>query len=170
MNTQVATAQEFVIARTLHASRDLVWNVWTDVEHLQHWFGPTGVTIGNGKLDFRVGGTYHYSMQTPGASLMWGRMVFEEITPKERIVWINSFSDPNGGLTRPPFDGAWPAEILTTATFEEHDGQTTVIIRWEPLNASVEEVLFFNEVIAGMNEGWSGTFERLEAYLHEVRA
>ena len=51
---------------------------------------------------------------------MWGRFVFREIVAPERIVFINSFSDENAGLTRAPFfDGKWPLEMLTVFSFEE---------------------------------------------------
>ena len=56
-------------------------------------------------MDLRPGGTYHYGMQTPDGSVMWGKMVYREIVPPEKLVFINSFSDEKGGLT-PPSDGA----------------------------------------------------------------
>jgi hypothetical protein len=33
---------------------------------------------------------------------MWGKFVFREITPPERMVFIDSFSDEAGGITRHP--------------------------------------------------------------------
>ena len=58
-------AGEFVISRVLDAPRDLVWKCFTDPGHMQQWWGPKGVKILSSKLDLRVGGTYHYGMQTP---------------------------------------------------------------------------------------------------------
>jgi uncharacterized protein YndB with AHSA1/START domain len=51
---------DFVITRQLKAPRQLVWDVYTQAEHLLHWFGPKGVTMSHCAMDFRVGGKFHY--------------------------------------------------------------------------------------------------------------
>ena len=61
------------------------------------------------KMDLRPGGTYHYGMRTPDGKEMWGRFVYREIIPPERIVFVNSFSDPEGGITRHPMAPTWPS-------------------------------------------------------------
>ena len=104
----VAPGREFVISRVLDAPRDLVWKCFTDPEHMKQWWGPKGVKIVKSEMDLRLGGTYHYGMQTPDGSVMWGKQVYREITPKDRLVFINSFSDENGGLTRHPMAPTWP--------------------------------------------------------------
>ena len=75
MNTTqtVAPGREFVISRVLDAPRDLVWKCFTDPEHMKQWWGPKGVKIVKSEMDLRVGGTYHYGMQTPDGSVMWGK-------------------------------------------------------------------------------------------------
>jgi uncharacterized protein YndB with AHSA1/START domain len=156
---------DFIISRTFDAPRDLVWRAWTEEAHLKNWFGPKGVTIPVCKLDFRAGGLFHYCMKTPDGHEMWGRWLFREITAPERIVWINSFSDANAGLTRPPFSETWPSEMLSTTTFSEHEGKTTINLRWAAYNATEEERHTFNTSHDSMQQGWTGTFEQLEAYL-----
>ena len=42
---------------------------------------------------------------------MWGRMMYREIVPPEKIVFINSFSDEQGGLARHPMAADWPIEM-----------------------------------------------------------
>lgn len=37
--------REVVFRRLLDAPRELVWKVWSDPEHLHHWFGPAGFTL-----------------------------------------------------------------------------------------------------------------------------
>ena len=107
----VAPGREFVISRVLDAPRDLVWKCFTDPEHMKQWWGPKGVKIVKSEMDLRVGGTYHYGMQTPDGSVMWGKQVYREIVPTDRLVFINSFSDENGGLTRHPMAPTWPIEM-----------------------------------------------------------
>ncbi len=71
---------------------------------------------------------------------MWAKFVYREIAAPERLVWVHSFSDEAGGLTRHPMSPTWPLEMLTTVTFEEAGpGKTKVTLRWSPLNATAEE-------------------------------
>ena len=98
-----AAAPEFVITRTFDAPRELVWKSWTEAERLAQWWGPKGCTIRVVKLEMRPGGIFHYAMQFKPGHDTWGRFVFREIAAPERLVFVNSFSDANGGVTRAPF-------------------------------------------------------------------
>ena len=160
-----AAEREFVISRTFEAPRDRVWQAWTERERLMQWFGPKGFTMSTAKLDFRPGGELHYCLRSPDGKEMWGKFVYREIVPPERIVWVNSFSDEKGNLTRHPFSSSWPLEMLTTTTFSEEKGKTTVTVRWIPLNPTRQEQKTFDEAQDGMRQGWTGTFDQLAAYL-----
>jgi uncharacterized protein YndB with AHSA1/START domain len=59
----------------------------------------------------------------------------------------------------------WPLEMLSTMTLTKENGRSTVTIEWTPLNATDEEIATFNAAHDGMKQGWTGTFEQLEAYL-----
>jgi uncharacterized protein YndB with AHSA1/START domain len=54
---------EFTIRRILDAPRELVWEAWTDPEHLSRWWGPRGLStpMSTIELDLRPGGTTHYA-------------------------------------------------------------------------------------------------------------
>jgi uncharacterized protein YndB with AHSA1/START domain len=158
----------FVISRVLKAPRDLVWKAWTERDRLMQWFGPKGFTMRVATLDLRPGGMFHYCLVTPDGKDMWGKFVYREITPQDRIVMVNSFSDEKGGLTRHPISPSWPREMLSTTTFAPHaglGGGTVVTVSWEPINATEEEMRTFETNRQGMNQGWTGTFEQLEDYL-----
>jgi uncharacterized protein YndB with AHSA1/START domain len=136
---------------------------------MKQWWGPKGVKILKSQMDLRVGGTYHYGMQTPDGTVMWGRMVYRAITPPERLEFINSFSDETGGLTRHPLAPTWPLEMLSVFTFEEQPGgKTKFTVTWRPYNATAEEQGTFDAGHASMTGGWSGTMENLENYLKGV--
>lgn len=107
---------EFVISRVFDVPRELVWQAHNELDRLKHWWGPKGFTWLTGTLDFRPGGMFHYGMRSPKGEEMWGRFVYREIVKPERIVFINSFSDAKGGLTRAPFAGNWPLEVLNNLT------------------------------------------------------
>jgi uncharacterized protein YndB with AHSA1/START domain len=157
--------REFVISRTFDAPRDVMWKAWTESEQLAKWFGPKGVTIVSAKNDLRLGGVFHYGMRTPDGTVMWGKWIYREIVPPERLVFIVSFSDEKGGLTRHPFSESWPMEMLSTVTFAERQGKTEVTVRWTPHNATESERKTFDEGHEGMKQGWSGTFDQLADYL-----
>jgi uncharacterized protein YndB with AHSA1/START domain len=161
--------QDFVISRTFNAPRDLVFKVWSDPTHTQHWFGPRGFTTPVCRQDLRPGGTLHYCMRSAEGHEMWGKFVYREVNPPERLVYVNSFSNAEGGLTRHPMSPTWPLEMLSTITFDEEGGQTKVAVRWSVLpSATPEECKTFNEGLGGMQHGWSGTFDQLDAYLAEL--
>ena len=164
--TAAQDIKPFVISRTLNAPRKLVWQAFTEAERLKKWFGPKGFTPDVSKMDLRPGGTYHYRLKGPDGSTMWGKWVFREIVPQQRLVMISSFSDENAGVTRHPMAPTWPREMLSTFTFEDAgDGKTKITINWAPHDAGDEEITTFEAGRPSMTQGWSGTFEQLEAYL-----
>ena len=158
----------FVVSRTFDASRERVWQAWTEVERLKQWFSPKGFTVIAAKMDLRPGGTYHYGMRTPQGQEMWGLWTFREIKAPERLVLVNSFSDAVGGITRHPMAPTWPREMLSTSSFTEKDGKTTLTLESLPLNATPEEIATFEAGRPGMTQGWSGTWEQLTDYLRKA--
>jgi uncharacterized protein YndB with AHSA1/START domain len=165
----VANADAFVISRTFDAPRELMWKSWTDSDRMAGWFGPKGVTNIHSKNDLRPGGVYHYGMRTADGKDMWGKWVYREIVEPRKLVFVTSFSDPKCGITRHPMAPDWPRELLSTITFDEKDGKTTVTVMWAPINATAVERKTFNSSHASMQGGWSGTFDVLESYLAEVQ-
>ncbi|MES2584848.1 MAG: SRPBCC domain-containing protein [Pseudomonadota bacterium] len=155
----------FTITRFLKAPRQLVWDVYSQPEHLSHWLGPKGSTVTHSQMDFRAGGTYHYAMRVEGGMELWGKWLLREITPPERLVLIQCFSDPQGGVTRNPWDANWPEQTLSTTTFTEQDGGTLLSLVWEPYQATDAESALFFAGHASMNQGWSGNLDVLEDYL-----
>ena len=160
--------EPFVISRVFDAPRERVWQAWTEVEPLKQWWGPKGFTVTHCKLDLRPGGTMHYCLSVPGGGEMWGKFVYREIVKPERLVWVNSFSDKDGGTTVHPMSPTWPREMLSTATFEAQGGTTKVTIQWVPLDTSTDlERATFEAGRASMMMGWTGTMEQLTSYLEK---
>lgn len=163
-------SKPFVISRTFDAPRELVWQAWTDVESLKQWMTPKGFSVSACKLDLRPGGFLHYGMSSPEGHEMWGMSVYREIIPEEKLVYINSFSDKEAGLTRHPLSATWPLEMHTTVTFEEHAGKTVLTIQWLPVAPTDEERLTFDSAHDGMRQGWKGSLDGLEDYLVTAQA
>jgi uncharacterized protein YndB with AHSA1/START domain len=162
-------ASPFVITRTFDAPRELVWKAWTEADRLKQWFGPKGFTMPTCNMDFRPGGTFFYSLRSPDGTEMWGKWIFREIVKPEKIVLVQHFSDQSGGITRHPFAPDWPRQTLSTTTLTEAGGRTTLKIDWSAYQATETEQKIFDSSHDGMNQGWSGTFEQLSAYLAQVQ-
>ena len=161
--------EPFVISRVLDAPRERVWQSWTVAERLKHWWGPKGFKVTHCKVDLRPGGLMHYCLRMPDGRDMWGRFVYREIVKPERLVWVNSFSDKDGGITVHPMSPTWPREMLSSASFEAQGSKTKLTIQWAPLDGSTElECKTFEEGRDSMKMGWSGTFEQFADYLNSV--
>ncbi len=169
-NANLSENQEFVITRDFDAPRERVWRAWTEREKLMQWFGPTGFTMQHAKLDLRPGGIFHYRLRSPHGQKIWGKWTFREIVAPERLVVVTSFSDAQGGITRHPMEPNWPLETISTTTFEEHDGKTSITIRWAPFDATELEMKAFAKAHSGMQQGWGGTFAQLAEYLAKTKS
>jgi uncharacterized protein YndB with AHSA1/START domain len=162
----VAAADEtFVLTRVFDAPRDLVFKAWTEAERLAQWWGTKGCDWVSGKMDLRPGGIFHYCMRWPNGHEMWGKFIYREVVPPERLVFVVSFSDAQGGTTRHPMSPSWPLEVLNTMTLTEDAGKTTMKLLGVPVNATAEERKTFKDGHKGMEHGFRSTLERLVEYL-----
>ncbi|RNI28982.1 SRPBCC family protein [Rufibacter latericius] len=159
-----------VITHKIAASRELVWQAWTQEEHLLHWWGPKGFTLGVKQFELKPGGTFHYSMQVGEKPKMWGKFVYQEIQAPERLVFLNSFADEEGSILRAPFSSTWPLEMLNVLTLTEANGITTLTLKGTPYNASEEENATYIAGIESMQQGFKGTFENLISYLNQINS
>jgi uncharacterized protein YndB with AHSA1/START domain len=155
----------FVITRVFSAPCQLVWAAWSEAEQMQKWWGPTGCSIKIANFEFRPGGFFHYAMQYSNGPGMWGRFLYRDIAAPDRIVWLNSFSNPGCGITRAPFNQSFPLEMLNDVAFTEKAGKTTVTLHARPHGAEASEIEVFVGMFASLNQGFGGTFDRLAALL-----
>jgi len=171
MDSNTAQAGAFTISRTFDAPRQLVWDAWTQEEHLLKWFGPKDMPLTHAKNDLRPGGTMHYAMRMPDGSDGWGMWNYRDVRPPEYLEVIAHFSDAEGNVTRNPWKADWPLRTLSRTNLTEENGKTTVTLEWVPFEATPEEEAAFNDPQArgGMQAGWTGTMDQLEAYLAEIQ-
>jgi uncharacterized protein YndB with AHSA1/START domain len=159
-------SEDFLIARVFDAPRERLWEVLTTAEHLKEWWSPTGFTMIAANIDLRPGGVFHCGLKAVDGYKMWGKFVYREIVPPERLVFVNSFSNAAGGVTRHPIVPTWPMETLITVTFdEEPGGKSKLSVRWAAHNANEVEQKTFDASHVGMKATWNGTLDRLGAYL-----
>jgi uncharacterized protein YndB with AHSA1/START domain len=90
---------KLTLERTLDASIDEVWELWTTREGIQLWWGPEGFSVVVKTLDLRPGGELAYSMSAVRAEeieymLQAGmpittqhRLTFIEVDPPRRLAY-----------------------------------------------------------------------------------
>ena len=161
----------FIITRTLDAPRDLVFRAWTEPQHLANWWGPAGMELRVVNFELKPGGIFHYAMVAQNGAEMFGRMAYREITPPERLVWVNSFADAEGNVAQSAYfpNNEFPLEILNELTLTEEGGKTALHLRGTPINASESQVEFYRSMFPSMEKGFGGTFEQLEEYLESIK-
>jgi uncharacterized protein YndB with AHSA1/START domain len=158
----------FVITRVFDAPRGRVWKAWTDAAELKKWWGPQGFKVHTCKVDLRPGGIFLYGMTAPDGIDMWGRFVYREIVAPSKLVFVVSFSDPHGGVTRHPWSAHWPLHVMSMVEFEEDSPRRTrVTVTWLPHEAADVERRTFDEGRDSMKQGWGGTLDKLADYLRK---
>ena len=92
------------IERTLQASVQTVWSMWTDPERFKQWYGPNGMTIPTAEMDVSVGGKRKICMHMsrPDRDMtMWFVGEYIEVTEPTRLVYTESMADAQGNLISP---------------------------------------------------------------------
>ena len=147
-----------VIERSFDAPVDLVWQMWTDPEHLAAWYGPAGATIPVARMDVRVGGTrlVCMEMQTPdGPMRMWFTGEYLEVVENERLVYTESMSDEHGNVSP------------SSATDLGHPMTTEVRVRLEYVDGRTKMVMTHIGVPDDSPgaAGWAMAFDKLAAHV-----
>ena len=150
----------FIIAHTFLAPPALVYAVHTQPDHLAEWLSPEGFQSIHAAMDLRVGGTYHYGLEGPAGMQMWGLQTFREIVPGEKLVYLQSFSDKDGGLTRHPMAPTWPLKMLATTTFEDagpgKTKYTARVVHWTREDCEAHDKM-------GFHQGWGIATDQMTA-------
>jgi uncharacterized protein YndB with AHSA1/START domain len=167
LEKETADKDVFVINRSFAAPIETMFDMWTNPEHLMAWLPPTGTTGKFIRADIRSGGSTVFKMSDGKSLTMYGRAQYLEIRRPDRIVYTQQFVDEHENISRHPFAPLWPETMLTTVTLtEEGSEQTRVTVRWEAFGKyTSEELAVFLDARSGMTQGWTGSFDKLEALL-----
>lgn len=170
LEKQASGKERFVIARTFDAPLETMFEMWTDPKHFAQWLAPTGCEMEFIRADIRTGGSNFYCISAPGMK-MYARAEYLKIEKPGTIVYTQQFCDEHEKLTRHPKSPTWPATMLTTVQLTpEGPDQTRVTVTWEPYGATTpEELATFIQARGGMTMGWTGSFDKLDTYLEQVR-
>ncbi len=108
-----APERELRSERLFAAPRELVWRMWTEPEHIVHWWGPNGFSLTIARMEVRPGGVWEFVMHGPDGTDYKNRNVYLEITKPVRLMFLHE----TGPVHR------------MTATFSDEGGKTRVRVR-----------------------------------------
>ncbi len=145
--------REIVVSRVLEAPRELVWEAWTNPEHVAQWWGPKGFSTTIEVMDVRPGGVWKQIMHGPDGTDYPNESVFIEVVKPERIVF--SHSGGRKGAPGAHFEMAW--------TFEALNRHQTRLTMRSVFQTAAERDIVVKEY--GAVEGATQTFERLAEHL-----
>lgn len=141
------------IKKSFDAPIELVWEAWTQPEHLSHWWGPKNMPIKIVEHNFKVGGKWKYVMPMPNGSEFISEGQYSEIIVFKKIVTSANF--------RPMTEG-----VEIRALFEKDGDKTnfvfSVIHPTEEYKVQQENMGFYN--------GWGSTLTRFEAQLVSLKS
>jgi uncharacterized protein YndB with AHSA1/START domain len=150
-----------VIERTFNAPVDFIWQMWTQPEHFQKWYGPQGFTVPVAEIDVRVGGKRLICMASPDGSMkMWTTGEYLEIVPNERLVYTESPADENGNVVSPSAMGmpeGYPTTTEVTVLLQDLGGRTKMVMTHAGVPAG-----------SGANGGWNQAFDKLADHIEVV--
>lgn len=158
---------EYVLERTFDAPREMVWHAWTDPELLSRWYGPGIETIIH-DFDLQPGGAWLNEMRW-GENADFSKMVFQEVTQPEKLVWHHSSTDADWNIISSPMMADWPRVLLTTVTFEDLGDKTNVRLSQIPMDATDAEIACFAAMMDGMSKGWGGGYKIIDEILKELQ-
>ncbi len=160
MSDETATQDAVVVERTFEAPIELVWQMWTQPEHFQQWYGPDGFRVPTAEMDVRVGGKLLICMASPDGSMsMWSTGEYVDVSPFTRLVYTEAMADAQGNkLTAMP-DGSAPVDTTVTVVLEAVDGGTKMTMTHAGVSAE-----------SGAAGGWSQAFGKMATYLETLSA
>lgn len=140
--------RDVTLSRLIEAPRELVWSAWTEPAHMAKWWGPRHFTNPVCELDVRPGGKMLIHMRAPDGTVYPMSGTFSVVERPERLV----FTAYAEGA-----DGTRYLESHTEVAFVAQGARTEVTIK-----ASAKGLHpLAPQMLAGMNEGWSQSLERL---------
>lgn len=148
-NHASATAdREIATTRVFDAPREIVFQMWTDPEHIVKWWGPRGFTNTIHEMDVRPGGAWRHIMHGPDGTDYPNEGVYLEVIAPERLVYRHT---------------ATP-QFVATVIFDVHGKKTMIHMQmlFETAEIRNKTVETFRAV-----EGQQQTLDRLKEQLQQ---
>jgi uncharacterized protein YndB with AHSA1/START domain len=153
-------AETILIERVFDAPRELVFEAWTNPEHLLAWFAPRGCTVSYSHIDVRPGGRFLSRVQNPSFSDCWCVGEYLEVVAPERIVYSIAIADSKGNKVDPAHAGHhpdWPRETIVRVTLEDDHGSTRLTLEQNASTALAKQT--------GAYPSWLQMLDELDRFL-----
>ena len=144
-----------MVKREFAASRNRVWEAWTQPELIDQWWAPKPWKARTKIMDFRAGGMWLYSMIGPDGTEIFSRADYQEIVPMEIFKGMDAFCDSEGVINNEFPRTRWSVSFSSV-------GENTlidVVIRHESLS-DLEKYIEM-----GFREGFTSALENLDEIL-----
>ena len=138
--------REIRISRLLNAPIELVWEVWTNPEHIKNWWGPNGFTNTISIMNVQPDGEWNLIMHGPDETDYRNESIFKEVVKHKKLVYDH--------ISGPKF--------TATITFEEQGDK--ILLSWHMLFRNKEEFIQTVKTFKA-DEGLKQNVEKLQAYL-----
>jgi len=158
---------DLILERTLDAPIELVWEAYTNPEHIKQWFAPKPYQITECELDLHPGGIFRIRMVgsdgfdtghgVPGCVL--------EVIDREKLTWTSAL----GPGYRPNLSGEGCESFPFTAVVTFADaGNGKTAYRAVALHKDVADREKHEQM--GFNEGWGTVAGQLEEFAQSLAA
>ncbi len=144
---------QILITREFDAPARLVYRAWTTPELVRRWWSGDRGEMTSAEIDLRVGGTWRFVMKANAGFEVAFHGEYREIVPAGRIV------------STEVFEGMPDAEALSTITFTEADGHTTMSILVQHSSQEHRDA----HINSGMEDGMQEALDRLEEVARSLR-
>lgn len=152
--------RELVLTRVFDAPPQAVFEAWTDPAQMAQWFGPPNVKAEVLEMQAHPGGRYRLSALNSEGAIHTVGGVYREVSPPSRLVFTWGWETPMNETVDPATGKG--TEMLITVTFKAKGKQTEM---------TLHQVNFpSDDSRARHDHGWSGSFEKLSAYLAKSTA
>jgi uncharacterized protein YndB with AHSA1/START domain len=164
--TNTTKVEPSVITREYNAPIQLVYECWTQIDHLIQWNIPfEGFKCEYTRTDLRTGGNTLHKMTAPNGFEMWLLSEYISLTPPTEVVFNQSMATEQGEIISNPQNPNWPRTMRTTIQLAEANGKTQLTLLWEPENPTAAEIEAFEASRADHHKGWGAGLEMLGKYL-----
>jgi len=158
--TQDLAGKKIVVTREFDAPLEKIWRAFTQREILDKWWAPKPWTLETISLDFRPGGSWHFSMVSPDGQRYWWRADILTIDTQRSFLSTGGPSDENANLT-----GGLPTmQRLTEFTATPTGTIVSITIKFE------NEADLRTMAESGMLAGTTAVFDNLEELLEDSLA
>jgi uncharacterized protein YndB with AHSA1/START domain len=144
---------DLVLDRAIDVPVDLVWKVWTEPEHLKHWFTPAPWSTVSAEVDLRPGGKFAFVMRSPEGEEFPNEGCFLEVVPGRRLVWTDTLRAGYRPAANPFFTAHLLLEPTSTGT------------RYVAIAMHGDEATRLRHEEMGFHDGWGKALEQMVEYI-----